>query len=111
MSTTTVNENMMYSNNRFSNIIGHWRDVICPCGSIYHFSGKITDLFRWERIHIKHMVQDVENHSMLSFYPNDMIIYYHSKTGYVVERRKHKPFEVNEVKQAYMNGKVTLAGV
>ena len=27
-----------------------------------------------------------------------MIIYYHSKSGYVIERRKHKTHEIDEIK-------------
>ncbi len=32
------------------NIASNWRDVECPCGSEYHFDGKIDGLFSWERV-------------------------------------------------------------
>lgn len=93
------------------NISGSWRDVKCPCGSTFHFRGKIDDLFAWERIHLRHMASDYDNHEMLSFYPKDMVIIYHSTSGYVIERRKHKKEEISEVNQARMYGQVKLAGV
>ena len=45
----------------------------------------LLNLFSWEAIHIRHMSFDSDNHDMLSFYPKDMVIIYHSKSGYVVE--------------------------
>jgi hypothetical protein len=93
------------------NFSGSWRDVKCPCGSKFHFRGKVDELFAWERIHLRHMASDRENHEMLSFYPNDMVIIYHSASGYVVERRKHRREEISEVHQARLYGQVKLAGV
>ena len=93
------------------NISGNWRDVKCPCGSAFHFRGKIDDLFSWEQIHLRHMVSDSTNHEMLSFYPKDMVIIYHSSSGYVLERRKHKKDEIGEVHQAHLYGRTKLAGV
>ena len=29
--------------NWLRNIKGSWRDVICPCGSTFHFDGSIDD--------------------------------------------------------------------
>ena len=49
----------------------------------------------WEEIHIRHMSLDSDNHDMLSFYPKDMVIIYHSKSGYVVERRRHTVDEIH----------------
>jgi hypothetical protein len=48
---------------------------------------------------------------MLSFYPKDMVIIYHSTSGYVIERRKHKRDEIGEIHQARLYGKAKLAGV
>ena len=93
------------------NIKGSWRDVACPCGSNFHFTGKMDELFSWERIHMRHMASDSENHEMLSFYPKDMVIIFHSVSGYVVERRKHKKGEVGELNHARLYGHVKLAGV
>ena len=89
---------------------GNWRDTTCPCGSNFHFNGDIDELFSWERIHLRHMSSDPENHAMLSLYPTDMVIFYHSKTGYVMERRKHKTYELNEIKNAWIHGKITITG-
>lgn len=94
-----------------SNIGGSWRDVKCPCGSQFHFQGKIDELFSWERIHLRHMATDYSNHEMLSFYPLDMVIIYHSTSGYVIERRKHRKEEISEVNQARIYGRAKLAGV
>jgi|SRR5579884_2225367 replicative DNA helicase len=93
------------------NIKGNWRDVNCPCGSTFHFDGKIDSLFFWERTHLRHMASDTANHEMLSFYPKDMVIFYHSKSGYVVERRKHRKEEIIELHRASAYGTVKLAGV
>ncbi|MDR4511988.1 MAG: hypothetical protein MRJ93_09835 [Nitrososphaeraceae archaeon] len=82
----------------------------CPCGNKYHFDGHIEKLFEWEKIHLRHMASDCDNHSMISFYPEDMVIFYHSKTGYVVERRKHKSYELDEIKNTWIHGKITLTG-
>lgn len=90
---------------------GSWRDVHCPCGSTFHFGGKIDDLFSWERIHLRHMASDFENHEMLSFYPKDMVIIYHCASGYVMERRKHSRDEIADLNQACLYGSVKLAGV
>jgi hypothetical protein len=57
------------------------------------------------------MASDCENHEMLSFYPKDMVIIYHSSSGYVVERRKHRREEISEVHQARLYGQARLAGV
>ena len=57
------------------------------------------------------MASDTANHEMLSFYPKDMVIFYHSTSGYVVERRKHRRDEITELHQASMYGNVKLAGV
>ncbi len=93
------------------NIKENWRNVQCICGSSFHFNGDIDKLFEWENIHLRHFASDSDNHSIISFYPTDMIIYYHSKSGYVIERRKHKTHEINEINQSLFNGKVTLTGV
>jgi hypothetical protein len=93
------------------NIGGSWRDVRCPCGSTFHFKGKIDELFSWERIHLRHMASDSNNHEMLSFYPKDMVIIYHSTSGYVLERRRHKKDEISELHQARLYGHAKLAGV
>ncbi len=92
------------------NIKDSWRNVQCICGSSYHFDGDIDKLFEWENIHLRHFASDFNNHSIISFYPTDMIIYYHSKSGYVVERRKHKNHEIDEINQSLVTGKVTLTG-
>ena len=42
--------------------------------------------------------------------PSDTLIFYHSKTGYVIERRKHKTYELNEIKNAWIHGKITITG-
>jgi len=73
---------------------GNWRDSTCPCGSNFHFNGDIDELFSWERIHLRHMSSDPENHAMLSLYPRDMVIFYHSTSGYIVEIRKHNPMRL-----------------
>jgi hypothetical protein len=57
------------------------------------------------------MASDSDNHEMLSFYPKDMVIIYHSTSGYVLERRKHKRGEIGELHQAHLYGKTRLAGV
>jgi len=93
------------------NVSGSWRDVACPCGSSFHFRGKIDELFSWERIHLQHMASDSTNHEMLSFYPQDMVIIFHSESGYVVERRKHKRDEIGVLNQARLYGLAKLAGV
>lgn len=93
------------------NIKQSWRNVQCICGSEFHFDGNIDKLFEWENIHLRHLASDSDNHSMISFYPTDMIIYYHSKSGYVVERRKHKSHEIQEINQSLIAGKVTMTGV
>lgn len=93
------------------NIRGSWRDIRCPCGSKFHFKGKMEEMFSWERIHVAHMASDHENHEMLSFYPKDMVIIYHSTSGYVLERRKHRKDEVSELHHARIYGTAKLAGV
>ena len=93
------------------NIGGSWRDVSCPCGSTFHFQGNLGDLFSWERIHLRHMASDFANHEMLSFYPKDIVIIYHSTSGYVVERRKHRKEEISDIHQALIYGQTKLAGV
>ena len=93
------------------NIKENWRNVQCICGSNHYFDGDIDKLFEWENIHLRHFAADSDNHSIISFYPTDMIIYYHSKSGYVIERRKHKSHEINEINQSLSNGNVTLTGV
>ena len=93
------------------NIKENWRSVQCICGSNHYFDGNIDKLFEWENIHLRHFAADSDNHSIISFYPTDMIIYYHSKSGYVIERRKHKSHEINEINQSLSNGNVTLTGV
>lgn len=93
------------------NIKKSWRNVQCICGSEFHFDGNIDKLFEWENIHLRHLASDADNHSIISFYPTDMIIYYHSKSGYVIERRKHKSHEIHEINQSLMMGKVTMTGV
>jgi hypothetical protein len=57
------------------------------------------------------MASDFDNHEMLSFYPRDMVIIYHSISGYVLERRKHKREEIGELHQAQIHGHAKLAGV
>ncbi len=57
------------------------------------------------------MASDSDNHEMLSFYPKDMVIIYHSTSGYVLERRKHKKGEIGELHQARLYGRTKLAGV
>ena len=93
------------------NIKENWRNVQCICGSNHYFDGDVDKLFEWENIHLRHFAADSDNHSIISFYPTDMIIYYHSKSGYVIERRKHKSHEINEINQSLSNGNVTLTGV
>jgi len=93
------------------NIRESWRDVQCTCGSKFHFNGDIDKLFEWENIHLRHFASDSDNHSIISFYPTDMIIYYHSKSGYVIERRRHKSHEISEINQSLFMGKVTITGV
>jgi hypothetical protein len=93
------------------NIKESWRNVHCICGSEFHFDGDIDKLFEWENIHLRHFASDSDNHSIISFYPTDMIIYYHSKSGYVIERRKHNSHEISEINQSLFTGKVTLTGV
>lgn len=93
------------------NIAGSWRDVKCPCGSQFHFKGKVEELFAWEGIHLRHMASDYENHEMLSFYPKDMVIIFHSASGYVIDRRKHRKEEVSELHHARLYGTAKLAGV
>lgn len=93
------------------NFSGSWRDVTCPCGSSFHFRGKIDELFSWERIHLRHMASDSANHEMLSFYPQDMVIIFHSESGYVIERRKHRRDEIGVLHQARLEGSAKLAGV
>ena len=93
------------------NIEGNWRDTTCPCGSHFHFDGNIDELFSWERIHLRHMSSDPENHAMLSLYPRDMVIFYHSTSGDIVEIRKHKTHEINDLHNACLYGEVKLAGV
>lgn len=60
---------------------------------------------------MRHMESDSTNHEMLSFYPNDMVIIYHSASGYVIERRKHNRGEIGELHQAHLYGRAKLAGV
>jgi hypothetical protein len=93
------------------NIKVNWRNVQCTCGSNHYFDGDIDKLFEWENIHLRHFAADSDNHSIISFYPTDMIIYYHSKSGYVIERRKHKSHEIHEINRSLSNGDVTLTGV
>lgn len=93
------------------NLRGNWRDVSCPCGSNFHFDGNIDQLFSWERIHLRHMASDMENHEMLSFYPRDMVIIYHSESGYVIERRRHRKEEIGELNRARLYGNIKQAGV
>jgi hypothetical protein len=57
------------------------------------------------------MTSDPENHSMLSLYPTDRVIFYHSTSGYTVEIRKHKPHEIKDLQNACIYGNVKLAGV
>lgn len=99
-----------FNNIWLQNLSGNWRDMDCPCGNKYHFDGHIEKLFEWEKIHLRHMASDCDNHSMISFYPEDMVIFYHSKTGYVVERRKHKSYELDEIKNTWIHGKITITG-
>ena len=101
----------LMSESWLQNISGSWRDVKCPCGSTFHFKGKVNELFAWEGIHLRHMESDRENHEMLSFYPKDMVIIYHSASGYVIERRKHRREEISEVHHAQLHGQAKLAGV
>ncbi len=68
-------------------------------------------MFSWERTHLRHMASDFENHEMLSFYPKDMVIIYHSASGYVLERRKHRRDEISELHQARLYRRAKLAGV
>ena len=68
-------------------------------------------MFSWERIHLRHMASDYDNHEMLSFYPKDMVIIYHSTSGYVIERRKHRKGEISDLHQARIYGRTKLAGV
>jgi hypothetical protein len=93
------------------NMQGNWRDSECPCGSTFHFTGSLDALFSWEKIHIRHMSFDSDNHDMLSFYPNDMVIFYHAKSGYVVERRRHNREEIADLRNACIYGRAKLAGV
>jgi hypothetical protein len=58
-----------------------------------------------------HMTADYANHDMLSFYPIDMVIFYHSKTGYTVERRRHKINDISNIYQAAIYDTAKLAGV
>ena len=102
--------NKDHSKNWLQSFSGGWRDIDCPCGSSFHFDGRIEELFTWERIHIKHMATDYDNHSMISFYPKDMVIFYHSKSGYVVERRRHKSHEIQDI-FSRLNNDVKLIGV
>jgi hypothetical protein len=92
------------------NIKESWRDVTCVCGSNFHFDGDTDKLFEWENIHLRHFASDSNNHSIISFYPLDMIIYYHSQSGYIIERRKHKSHEISEINQSLLMDKVTLIG-
>ncbi|MGB9169925.1 MAG: hypothetical protein WCB31_13490 [Nitrososphaeraceae archaeon] len=103
-------QNTRLNNIWLQNISGNWRDIECPCGNSFHFDGHIEKLFDWEKIHIRHMASDYGNHSMISFYPDDMVIFYHSKTGYVVERRRHKSYELDEIKNAWVHGKIKVTG-
>jgi hypothetical protein len=57
------------------------------------------------------MASDSDNHEMLSFYPKDMVIIYHSTSGYVLERRKHRKDEIGDLHQARLYGRTKLAGV
>jgi hypothetical protein len=57
------------------------------------------------------MASDSANHDMISFYPEDMVIFYHSNSGYVVERRRHTAAEVNEIYHASVYGHTKVAGV
>ena len=57
------------------------------------------------------MESDSTNHEMLSFYPKDMVIIYHSTSGYVIERRKHRRDEIGELHKARLYGNVKMAGV
>jgi hypothetical protein len=107
----SIKKKIMPANEWLQNLHGSWRDVECPCGSNFHFDGKIDNLFSWERVHLRHMISDSENHDMLSFYPKDMVIFYHSKSGYVMERRKHRAEEINDLRQACIYGQTKLAGV
>jgi hypothetical protein len=88
-----------------------WRDAECPCGSVYHFDGEIEKLFSWETVHLPHMASDYANHDMLSFYPKNMVIYYHSKSGYVIELREHRAEEIESLRHACVYGGIKLAGV
>ncbi|MGB7936969.1 MAG: hypothetical protein WCF21_10150, partial [Nitrososphaeraceae archaeon] len=63
------------------------------------------------RIHLRHMSSDPENHAMLSLYPTDKVIFYHSTSGYIVEIRKHKSHEIKDLQNACLYGNVKLAGV
>jgi hypothetical protein len=93
------------------NIRSDWRDAECPCGSVYHFDGKIDKLFSWETVHIPHMASDYANHDMLSFYPKNIVIYYHSKSGYVIDVREHRSEEIESLRHACIYGGIKLAGV
>jgi len=57
------------------------------------------------------MTTDYANHDMLSFYPIDMVIFYHSKTGYTVERRRHKIDDISNIYQAAIYDTGKLSGV
>jgi hypothetical protein len=71
----------------------------------------MDELFSWERIHLRHMASDYDNQEMLSFYPKDMVIIFHSTSGYVLERRKHRKDEISELHNARLYGRAKLAGV
>lgn len=107
---TRLQSNTKSKDKWLRNIKESWRDIHCICGSDFHFEGDIDKLFEWENIHIRHFASDSDNHSIISFYPTDMIIYYHSESGYVVERRKHKNHEINEINQSLLSDKVTMIG-
>ena len=94
------------------NIKGSWEGTSRVHAEVpFHFDGSIDDLFSWEGIHIRHMSFDSDNHDMLSFYPKDMVIIYHSKSGYVVERRRHTYDEIHDLQTACIYGTAKLAGV
>lgn len=57
------------------------------------------------------MASDFDNQEMLSFYPKDMVIIFHSTSGYVLERRKHRKDEISELHNARLYGRAKLAGV
>ena len=108
--TTDAQKRIEKKDKWLRNIKENWRNVHCICGSDFYFNGDIDKLFEWENIHLRHFAADSDNHSIISFYPTDMIIYYHSKSGYVIERRKHKSHEINEINQYLSNGNITLTG-